>query len=125
MHILIVDDNECAADFISLVLRREKHLVHTAYTGAEALHIAAQTPLDMVLLDISLPDCSGIQVAKTIRQTATNTPVIVAVSGHEQEQLQPDINSGLFDTMLCKPLSFKKLRTLLQHCAVAHPDAHC
>jgi len=66
-HILVVDDSRDAADGLLMLLRLDGHDVRVAYDGASALDLAAQRRLEVVLLDMGLPDLGGCEGARRLR----------------------------------------------------------
>src|SRR5436190_16833125 len=67
-RILVVDDNEDAADTLAVLLRMWGHDVHTAYSGEDALESALAYRPDCMLLDIRMPGMDGYALARQLRQ---------------------------------------------------------
>jgi two-component system invasion response regulator UvrY len=87
IKILVVDDHAVVRtgirEFLATVV--DFDVVAEAATGVEALSIIETTDLDVVLLDISLPDISGLDVLRTIQQGRSNLPVLLFSSYPEEE----------------------------------------
>jgi two-component system invasion response regulator UvrY len=87
IKILVVDDHAVVRigirDFLATVV--DFDVVAEAATGAEALSIIESTELDVVLLDISLPDISGLEVLRRVKQGHSNLPVLLFSSYPEEE----------------------------------------
>ncbi len=66
--ILIVDDEREIADLIEVYLKNDGYTVYKCYSGREALQCAAETDLDLAILDIMLPDMDGFQICRKIRE---------------------------------------------------------
>src|SRR5579859_2867834 len=67
-RVVVVEDDPLQAESLAFILRQEGYVVDVAATGAEALAIARTQPApDTVLLDVALPDLSGIEVARRLR----------------------------------------------------------
>lgn len=68
-NILIVDDEKAIVKMLELMLKKEgfQH-IHTAHTGKEALAIIERTDIDIIILDVMLPDCSGFDLCPKIRE---------------------------------------------------------
>ena len=66
-RILVVDDNEMNTDLLKRRLERRGFLVVAALSGKEALRILDQQRIDMVLLDVMMPEMNGVQVLQAIR----------------------------------------------------------
>jgi len=74
--VLAVDDNQRILDLVTMVLRQAGYRTVTAVTGAEAQNkITEETPA-LIILDMSLPDTSGMELLKAVRQTS-EVPVII------------------------------------------------
>ena len=75
-HILVVDDEPQILRAVRAILTEKQFRVTTASRGEEALTLAAADPPDVVILDLGLPDISGIQVCARLREW-TQVPIIV------------------------------------------------
>jgi signal transduction histidine kinase len=102
LRILVVDDNEDAADSIAMLLTLEGHQVRTAYSVP---HI--------VLLDIGLPDMTGYELARHMRDAAGVSLRLIAVSGYGQPEDKARSQSAGFNAHLVKPVRIEDLRLLL------------
>ncbi|MEN0038773.1 MAG: ATP-binding protein [Cellvibrio sp.] len=114
MKFLLVDDNEDAANSLSMLLQTVGHEARVVYRGADALLQVDAEKFDAVLLDIGLPDIDGYKVAQQIRATYPEL-VIVAVSGYGQaEDIRQALASG-FSGHLTKPVSLDALESTVKH----------
>jgi CheY-like chemotaxis protein len=81
IHIMFVDDEPNTVNVVQMLIELDQPewTFHPAYDGEQALEIARQTPLDFVLLDISMPGMDGIEVCKRLRQlpNAAQTPIVM------------------------------------------------
>jgi signal transduction histidine kinase len=75
--VLVVDDNDAARFGNVQLLRRERYRVLEAPTGREALRLAEHERVDLVLLDVHLPDISGLEVCRSLKQAGSNPTVQV------------------------------------------------
>jgi CheY-like chemotaxis protein len=79
--ILFVDDEPNTVNVVKLLIEldRPEWIFHSAYDGEHALELVAQTPIDFVLLDISMPGMDGIEVCKRLRQmpNTVQTPIVM------------------------------------------------
>ena len=114
--ILVVDDNGINRLLPGLILRPFGWTVYEAVGGLEALKALKDMEISCVLLDISMPDISGLEVLKVLRKSLKLQDMkIVAYTGYAQ---QKDINHLLslgFDAVLIKPLTSIKLLNVLQN----------
>lgn len=114
MRILVVDDNEDAADSLATLLALKGHEVRTTYDGAGALETAATFRPDVVLLDIGLPGMSGHEVARRLREQAQlGHVVLIAVTGWGQDEDRRRSQEAGFDHHLVKPVHPEELDRLL------------
>lgn len=113
--ILVVDDNGINRLIPGLILRPFGWTVYEAVGGLEALKTLKDIEISCVLLDISMPDISGLEVLKVLRKSLKLQDMkIVAYTGYAQ---QKDINHLLslgFDAVLIKPLTSMRLLKILQ-----------
>jgi DNA-binding NarL/FixJ family response regulator len=88
LRILIVDDQPFIRSYLKTLLSREPDIQVTAEAGSgqESLHLARTGEYDLLLLDIFLPDMTGFEVLKMLRQEGINLPVII-VTGHAEPQI--------------------------------------
>jgi CheY-like chemotaxis protein len=113
-RILIVDDNEDAADSLGMVLGLDGHQVLSAYTGAQALELAHSFKPEIVLLDIGLPGVDGYEVARRIRALAgLQTVHLVAITGYGQDADKARARAAGFADHLVKPVEFTALQRIL------------
>jgi len=110
LRILVTDDNVDAAVTLSMLLEMAGHAVTVAHDGQQALNMAAQCRPDVVFLDIGLPDMSGHDVARGLRQIAgLERCTIVAVSGWgAQDDLARSSAAG-FDAHFTKPVDSSRV----------------
>ena len=110
-RVLVVDDEAEVVDLIRQLLTHRGFEVATAGTGQEALQAVPVFRPDVVVLDMSLPGISGVEVLAALRQQGLESPVI-AISG------LPTTAPGFF-ARLEKPFSFSRLAAVVAD-AVAH-----
>lgn len=111
--VLVVDDNEAAAHAIAKLLNHSGHDAKVAHDGAGALATLASFRPDIILLDIGLPDRSGYDLARTIRDYLDPQPYIVALTGYGQEEDKLRALEAGCDAHLTKPVSIADLEKVL------------
>lgn len=112
--LLVVDDNETNQAFIGLLLQHTAIDLQTALTGNEVLALCQQQQFDMILLDICLPDISGIEVARLLRQLPDYKSIpILAFTAHALPSEIAEFKLAGMDDILLKPLEPSKFETLL------------
>ncbi|WP_418120354.1 response regulator [Variovorax sp. 350MFTsu5.1] len=115
MNVLIVDDNQASADLLQELLSLHDHTAQCTYTARQALDAAAAGSFDAALIDLSLPDLPGTEVARRLREsTGEGTPkLLVAISGFSAQDAGGRSAEGLFDHHLQKPVDIEKLGQIL------------
>jgi DNA-binding response OmpR family regulator len=107
--ILLVDDEPEVLHLVTRILSAEGTVMIEARTGAEALAVARQTRLDLVILDIKLPNMSGTEVLRHIRRIDPGVPVIMVTSHGSVETVRTSMELGAFD-YLTKPFDNREVR---------------
>ncbi|MFW6031512.1 MAG: ATP-binding protein, partial [Myxococcota bacterium] len=103
-RILVVEDNQDAADLLALLLKRRGHDVTVAGDGPTALKISARLKPDVVLLDIGLPGMDGYELARHLRrQSMQPRPRLVALSGYGGDAERERAERAGLDGFLTKP----------------------
>ena len=115
MNVLIVDDNHAAADLLQELLMLQDHTARCTYTAQQAMDAAAAEHFDAALIDLTLPDFPGTEVARRLRaSTAEGTPrLLVAISGFSAQDAAGESAKGLFDHHLQKPIDIDQLDRIL------------
>lgn len=107
LRILIVDDEEAIRHFLKASLRAYQHTIFEAGSGQEALDLTSQAKLDLIILDLGLPDMDGVEVIREVRQW-NNLPIIVlSVRNREQDKIAA-LDEGA-DDYLTKPFGVGEL----------------
>ncbi|MFL5307383.1 MAG: response regulator [Polyangia bacterium] len=113
-RILLVDDNEDAAELLSMLLADAGHTVEIAHDAATALSLAPGLAPDVALLDIGLPVMDGYQLGSELRRRlGAQTPALVALTGYGQEKDRQRTAAAGFAAHLVKPIDPQHLLTLL------------
>jgi two-component system CheB/CheR fusion protein len=114
-RILVVDDNRDAADSLCRLLSAMGHVASPEYDGREGLASACRQPPDVVLLDLSMPDCDGFEVCRRLRAEPTLTAtLIVALTGWGREEDFERTQRAGFDAHLVKPADIKAIEAALE-----------
>jgi len=107
-RILVVDDEPNLADLVAMALRYEGFEVAVAGSGAETLAQVTEFKPDLVILDIMLPDISGIEACRRMRQRGDDVPVIFLTAKDATEDKITGLTSG-GDDYVTKPFSLEEL----------------
>jgi DNA-binding response OmpR family regulator len=108
-RVLVVDDNEDAADSLAMLLVVRGDEVRIAYDGEEAVAAQLDFNPEVVLLDIGLPKLSGYDVARAIRSVRGPDVLIIAITGWGQEDDRQRARDAGFDHHFTKPVDFEML----------------
>jgi two-component system OmpR family response regulator len=122
VRVLVVDDEATLAELVTMALRYEGWEVRSAGDGAGAVRIARELRPDVVVLDIMLPDLSGIEVLRRLREQNPNLPVLFLTARDAVEDRIAGLTAG-GDDYVTKPFSLEevvlRLRALLRRTHVA------
>lgn len=115
LHILLVEDIELNVTVARSVLEKMGHTLDVAMTGQQALALFTPQNYDLILLDIQLPDMTGFDIARTLRQRfrEDELPPIIALTANVLKDCKEYIDSGMSD-VLSKPLSVNALITVIR-----------
>ena len=105
--LLVVDDNEMNRDMLSRRLQRKGYKVIVADGGKQACQLITDQSFDLILLDVMMPDISGIEVLQWIRQqhTSADLPVIMVTAKDGSEDVASALELGAND-YITKPIDF-------------------
>jgi PAS domain S-box-containing protein len=114
LRVLVVDDNEDAAETLAMTLELHGCEVKTAPTAARALEMLPGFAPAAALLDIGLPDMNGYELARRVRQLpAGSGMMLIATTGWGQQKDRERAFAAGFDHHLTKPIDFDLLRSYL------------
>jgi two-component system OmpR family response regulator len=108
MRILVVEDDEVAAEYVKKGLSEAGHVVDLATDGDTALEMAQAADYDALILDRMLPKRDGLQVLMDLREGGDATPVLILSALGETDQKVEGLRAG-GDDYLAKPYSFMEL----------------
>lgn len=121
-RVLVVDDNEDAADSLATLLDVMGYEVRVAYDGPEAIVAADAFHPEVGLLDIGLPRLSGYDIARHIRSTRGEDVLLVAITGWGQEEDRRRAREAGFDHHFTKPADLERLMAVIsQELTERHP----
>lgn len=111
-HVLVVDDEQLAADSIAEHLEHFGYKVKTANNGAEALMICDDTPPDIVITDLRMPVMNGFELIRELRTLHPKLPIIVTTGHANLEEEEEAVTDGA-SAVLWKPIRLAELTTKL------------
>lgn len=113
VKVLLVEDSPDNRMLIETVLKRKGIIVDTAVNGCQGANKALAGDYDVVLMDIQMPVCDGLQATHKLRREGYNKP-IVALTAHAMKEEQEKTLAAGCNTHLTKPVEFKKLLSAIE-----------
>jgi DNA-binding response OmpR family regulator len=114
LRIVIADDEADAASTLHRLLSvRGFQVIAVAYDGQMALDLAHSAQPDVLILDIGMPQLSGLEVARRVREKLGQGPRLIAVTGWGTQQDQLATKEAGFDAHFVKPVKWSELESLL------------
>lgn len=108
MRFLVVEDNPRVADLLKRVLADEAYEVDVAHTGNEGIELALTNGYDGIILDVMLPDRSGVDVCRELRRKGRATPILMLTALSSTDQKVDGLDAGA-DDYLTKPFEIDEL----------------
>jgi two-component system response regulator MprA len=108
MTVLVVDDEPAVRTALERVLHHEGYAVELACDGVEALQRHAATPADLLLLDVMMPVCDGLEVCRRLRASDDHTPVLMLTARVQIGDRVDGLDAGA-DDYLAKPFELDEL----------------
>jgi len=113
MRILVAEDDQVIADFVSQGLREAGYAVDVAATGTDALRRAQDGGYDAAVMDVMLPELDGLSVIEQLRAKKNQMPVLILSARHTVDDRVKGLQAG-GDDYLTKPFAFAELLARLQ-----------
>ncbi|MEO3944259.1 response regulator transcription factor [Gorillibacterium sp. CAU 1737] len=108
IHILVVEDDRHTRRLFEAVLKREGYLVSTAEDGVQALDMLEQQHIDLILLDIMMPNMDGYEFAKELQDAGSQIPILMATAKLLPEDKKKGFRLGTDDYMT-KPIDTEEM----------------
>lgn len=118
-RILVVDDEERICVFLSVALAKMGLDVVTVKSGEEALECFQRELFDIMLTDLRMPGMGGIEVIKRIRESNTDTEIIVLTSHGEVDSYLEAMTLGVLEYLL-KPIRIEALKRIITKAISIH-----
>ena len=113
MQVLVVEDERRMADLLRQGLEEEGHTVALASDGKEGLAMAEAHTFDAIILDVMLPGLDGFALARKLRESRNQTPILMLTARDATADIVTGLNLGA-DDYLVKPFSFDVLLARLR-----------
>jgi DNA-binding NtrC family response regulator len=114
-RILIVDDDPHFLRVMARILAGENYLVTTAGGACDALDLIKSAQFDLVISDLRMPDCDGLNFLETLRRDGNNVPVIILTAYGEVDTYLAAMNAGAIE-YLNKPIHSEELLRIVRSC---------
>ena len=109
MKLLVVEDDRLFAKLVERGMREEGHAVDVAPTGDEGRILAHVNSYDGMILDVSLPDITGLQIARELRREGRTIPILMLTGNSSREDIIRGLDAGA-DDYLTKPFEMDVLK---------------
>ena len=117
LSILVIEDEKNICNFIKTSLQLQDYKIITSATAAEGLSIANSGSVDLILLDLGLPDMDGVNIIRQIRSWSSMPIIVISARTKEQDKVEA-LDCGA-DDYITKPFGTKELmariRTAMRH----------
>jgi two-component system response regulator MprA len=114
MHLLVIEDDPRLVRLLKRLLEDDRHLVEIATDGESGLEIAENAPgIECVVLDIGLPDMSGLEVARRIRAGGSEVTILMLTARDTVGDRVTGLDAGA-DDYLVKPFAYEELSARLR-----------
>jgi CheY-like chemotaxis protein len=114
-RILVVDDNQDAADLLGAMLERAGYPTTIAYDSPSALALAEHDMPDVAILDIGLPEVDGYELARRLRRhEGASSLALIALTGWGSREDRDEAMKAGFDLHLTKPVNSRDLQAALE-----------
>jgi two-component system cell cycle response regulator CtrA len=123
LRILLIEDDLTVTRGIEMILKREGFNVYATELGEEGIDLGKLYDYDLILLDLSLPDMSGADVLRALRNARVTTPVMILTGSAEIESKVRSLGGGA-DDYLTKPFHHEELVARI-HAIVRRSKGHC
>ena len=123
MHLLVIEDDPRLSRLLKRLLEDDRHVVELANDGHSGLEIAEDAPgIECVILDIGLPDISGLEVARRLRAQGSDVTIIMLTARDTIGDRVTGLDAGA-DDYLVKPFAFEELSARLRALSRRGADA--
>jgi DNA-binding response OmpR family regulator len=125
LRIVIADDDPDTVMTLAAILQDEGHQVYGFGTGREALAAARMYQADVMIVDIQMPDMTGYDITRRVREHIADKPLVIAISGRWKGETDMLLSVAVgFDHHLVKPCDPAKLTKFLDNWSAARSAPH-
>ena len=113
MHILIAEDDVRLARVLRRVLQEDGHVVDVASDGRQALELGGEPGVDLIILDVMLPEMDGFDVCHALRSAGVDTPILMLTARSAVDDRVRGLDAGA-DDYLVKPFALAELQARIR-----------
>lgn len=113
-RILVVDDESSMRQLLDIALRKEGHQIVVAESGKKAVERFGKSAFDLVISDIRMPDMSGVEVLRHVKQSSPETPVIMITAYSAADTAVEALRLGAYD-YIAKPFKVEELKATIKN----------
>ncbi len=126
MRVLVIEDERHMAELLRKGLEEEGYVVSVAFDGNLGLETARSREFDAIILDVMLPYVNGYEIARRLRQSRRQTPILMLTARDAEADVIKGLNLGA-DDYLTKPFSFEvllaRLRAIIRRAPTLQPES--
>ncbi len=112
--ILVVDDERSMREFLTIMLQKDGHDVISATNGMEAIDCIGQKTFDIVITDLKMPQLDGIDVLKSVKESAPETVVIMITAYASADTAVDAMKQGAYD-YITKPFKIEEIKLIVRN----------
>lgn len=121
--ILIVEDDRATIGFLAQVLSREGYIALKAENGQEAVDMMSDNRPDLIILDLNLPDCNGLDILDRLMAMHASVQVVILTGHGSQNAVRSAMEAGAFD-FITKPFDINEVCAVVKEALLSeHPMA--
>jgi two-component system sensor histidine kinase/response regulator len=117
LNILVAEDNTTSQMIAKKTLEKAGHTIQIASSGVEAIRMLREGKFDLILMDVEMPEMSGIEATRVIRKTEAGTklhiPIVAMTAYAMKEDRQRCLDAGM-DTYISKPVNLNELHKIIK-----------
>lgn len=121
-RVLVVDDEPSNRQLLLYALKNSPYEIHQAESGREALQCIEGLHFSLALVDIELPDVSGLEVVAALRRQFTTMTIVVLTANYSPTIVQQACDAGA-NVYVCKPFEIKRFMEFLQELPTQPPTS--
>tara|TARA_R110002096_G_scaffold168798_4_gene340026 strand:+ start:9005 stop:9685 length:681 start_codon:yes stop_codon:yes gene_type:complete len=108
MRVLVVEDDKALQDLLVYSLTSKGYAVDAANSGLDGLYLGTEYPIDVAIIDIGLPDITGLELIKRLRAQSINFPILILTARTRWEEKVEGLEAGA-DDYVAKPFHMEEL----------------